>query len=429
MASGTFTYQFDFIGSPPVDVSANLPIINGDGSFTTLTPSYSVVGNTMIVDILYVYVDNGTTNDGLTFANVFGYYNTFTNLTITVFGDIPLSRGGQQFRGLNSLTFTSTNPPTILSNTSFQYCFYQSSTFNSDISNWNVSNAINMQAMFSQASSFNKNISGWNVSNVTHFNSMFYNANAFNQPIGTWNVSSCTNFGAMFLTDNNFGMAFDQDLSGWGAIKGLANSMFERLMSFTGTNPNIGGWNVSQVTRMDNMFSVSNFNNNISSWDVSNVTRMTDMFSYNTSFNQPIGNWIELATRVSIPLAAGENMRGHSQFNEAIDSGAFAVLQPDIGKWGGFSGCIELAKRITAKGILFCPHWLGGGIGLLASMHLKAAIGGDGFVEVDANPNPLRELLANPYPLLQNGSITLSDLPGLGIEPNLQALQAFQVPH
>ena len=145
--------------------------------------------------------------------------------------------------------------------------------------------------------------------------------------------------------------------------------------------------------------------------------------------DQPIGNWIELATRVSIPLAAGENMRGHSQFNEAIDSGAFAVLQPDIGKWGGFSGCIELAKRITAKGILFCPHWLGGGIGLLASMHLKAAIGGDGFVEVDANPNPLRELLANPYPLLQNGSITLSNQPGLGIEPNLQALQAFQVPH
>ena len=145
--------------------------------------------------------------------------------------------------------------------------------------------------------------------------------------------------------------------------------------------------------------------------------------------DQPIGNWIELARRISIPLAAGENMRGHSQFNEAIESRAFSVLQPDLGKWGGFSGCIALAERIVSKGFLFCPHWLGGGIGLIASMHLKAAIGGDGFVEVDANPNPLRELLANPYPPLQNGSITLNDQPGLGIEPNLQAVQAFQVRH
>ena len=47
---------------------------------------------------------------------------------------------------------------------------------------------------------------------------------------------------------------------------------------------------------------------------------------------------------------------------------------------------------------VFCPHWLGGGIGLIASIHLKAAAGGAGYVEVDSNPNPLRTLLATPMP-------------------------------
>ena len=78
---------------------------------------------------------------------------------------------------------------------------------------------------------------------------------------------------------------------------------------------------------------------------------------------------------------------------------------------------------------MFCPHWLGGGIGLLASMHLKGAIGGPGYVEVDANLNPLRELLAMPHPQVREGFVTLSDAPGLGVEPDLEAARRFLVRH
>lgn len=141
-----------------------------------------------------------------------------------------------------------------------------------------------------------------------------------------------------------------------------------------------------------------------------------------------IQDWNRLASAVlPIQLAAGENMRGHSQFYEAIDSQAFAIIQPDLGKWGGFSGCISIGHSSNHQNKLFCPHWLGGGIGLLASMHLKAAVGGPGFVEVDSNPNPLRTLLANPLPKIVNGETCLSDTPGLGIEPDLTALQPFLI--
>lgn len=143
----------------------------------------------------------------------------------------------------------------------------------------------------------------------------------------------------------------------------------------------------------------------------------------------PLADWVRIADHSPIPLAAGENMRGEQQFTDAITCGALAVIQPDVGKWGGFSGCLPVARLAMSNDRMFCPHWLGGGIGLLASMHLKAAVGGAGYVEVDSNPNPLRELLATPYPAVDNGTITLSDQPGLGVAPDMDAVRGFQTRH
>lgn len=130
---------------------------------------------------------------------------------------------------------------------------------------------------------------------------------------------------------------------------------------------------------------------------------------------RPPHEWSELADSTSISLAGGENMMGQEQFLLAIDSGALKVIQPDLAKWGGFTDCLPLAKKIIQAGLLYCPHYLGGGIGLLASAHLLAAVGGDGKLEIDANDNPLRNRLCGPLNDIDNGSATLSDEPGLGV--------------
>ena len=137
----------------------------------------------------------------------------------------------------------------------------------------------------------------------------------------------------------------------------------------------------------------------------------------------PVDAWKQLARKTAVPLAAGENMRG-ADFDLFLASGALKALQPDVAKWGGFSGCMPLGKR-AAGSTWLCPHWLGGGIGLLATLHLKAAIGGEGYAEVDANPNPLRELLAGALPPVREGAITLGDAPGLGAQPQLEALEKY----
>lgn len=105
----------------------------------------------------------------------------------------------------------------------------------------------------------------------------------------------------------------------------------------------------------------------------------------------PSADWAALAEASAIPLAGGENLAGEAAFDAALAVGALAVLQPDVAKWGGITGCHRVARAVRAAGRRYCPHYLGGGLGLAASAHLLAATGGDGVLEVDANPNPLRD--------------------------------------
>ena len=136
-----------------------------------------------------------------------------------------------------------------------------------------------------------------------------------------------------------------------------------------------------------------------------------------------VADWQQLRSQSGIPLAAGENLIGAARFAQALQSQAFGVLQPDIAKWGGISGCWPVIQAIRESGVRFCPHYLGAGIGLMASAHVLAAAGGDGMLEVDANDNLLRSLLAPPFAQVVNGCITLEETPGIGVTPDIVALQ------
>lgn len=141
----------------------------------------------------------------------------------------------------------------------------------------------------------------------------------------------------------------------------------------------------------------------------------------------PLSAWMSLASASPVPLAAGENLRGEDTFSAVIESGAVQVLQPDLGKWGGLTGCIAVGRRAIARGLSCCPHWLGGGVGLVASLHLLAAVGRDGMAEIDANDNPLREMFARPLPAIDDGKVELSKAPGLGVEPDLDAARRYSI--
>ncbi|HEX2543083.1 MAG TPA: mandelate racemase/muconate lactonizing enzyme family protein [Caldimonas sp.] len=136
--------------------------------------------------------------------------------------------------------------------------------------------------------------------------------------------------------------------------------------------------------------------------------------------DRPMHEWRMLAATAPMPLAAGENAIGDAAFDALIGSRAVTVVQPDVAKWGGVSGVLRVIERIEAAGLRYCPHYLGAGIGLLASAHVLAARGTkDALLEVDSNENPLRTALCPPLEQLDAGRIALTDQPGLGIEPDL----------
>jgi len=138
--------------------------------------------------------------------------------------------------------------------------------------------------------------------------------------------------------------------------------------------------------------------------------------------NSSGSDWQSLKSKTQTPLAAGENLMGAHRFDHALQLRTFGVLQPDIAKWGGISACWPVIQKIRAQGIRFCPHYLGAGIGLMASAHALAAAGGDGMLEVDANDNALRSLLAPPLSHVADGWVTLDETPGIGITPDLELL-------
>ena len=142
--------------------------------------------------------------------------------------------------------------------------------------------------------------------------------------------------------------------------------------------------------------------------------------------DRPAHEWRRCAQAFSAPLAGGENLRGD---DFAQHSEWLGVIQPDVGKWGGISASRVIGQQALAADKLYCPHWLGSGIGLMASAHVLAAVAGPGLLEVDVNENPLREALCQPFPKLVAGQFMLPQGPGLGVDPDLKLASPWCIKH
>lgn len=142
--------------------------------------------------------------------------------------------------------------------------------------------------------------------------------------------------------------------------------------------------------------------------------------------DRPRDEWRRLRAAAKMPIAAGENISTLEGFKDVLAEDVLGVVQPDIAKWGGLSACAGLAHGILRSGKTFCPHYLGGGIGLLASAHLLASIGGHGWLEVDANDNPLRDLYCGPVLYVREGTVELDQQAGLGIVSNLSSIECYR---
>lgn len=137
----------------------------------------------------------------------------------------------------------------------------------------------------------------------------------------------------------------------------------------------------------------------------------------------PISDWEALANATNIPLAGGENIYGIDDFLKMTRAG-MRVLQPDVAKWGGMSGALDLSE-VVPDDVLIWPHFMGTAIGQMAALSISAAIGNTSSCEVDVNDNALRTHLCGNIIDIQNGSVPLPSASGLVVPPDPKALAEF----
>ncbi len=114
-------------------------------------------------------------------------------------------------------------------------------------------------------------------------------------------------------------------------------------------------------------------------------------------------------------IAAGENLGGVEDFRRLVTAGAVDVVQPSATKHGGVSALLEVVALARAAGVAMAPHSPYFGPGLLATLHLLAALPEAEPIEVyfaDLDGPPHGAALA-----VREGAIAVPQGPGLGLEP------------
>lgn len=266
------------------------------------------------------------------------------------------------FRGCTRLSVVNRINEWNTSNiTTFISAFRASQNFNSDIGNWNTSNVTDMSFMFDTANNniwgvFNKYIGNWDTSKVTTMAAMFQNQPYFNQDISTklvtvngssyvaWNTSNVINMSFVLCIIGNSGF-FNQNIGNWNTSKVTTmQQMFQNQLEINQDLSTkvvtIGGlsyvaWDTSNVITMAFIFGGGTrggkFNGNITNWNTSKVTLMNSLVANKDEFNQDISTKVVTVSGSSYVAWDTSNVTTMSTlFFVATNNGKF---NQNIGNW------------------------------------------------------------------------------------------------
>ncbi len=127
--------------------------------------------------------------------------------------------------------------------------------------------------------------------------------------------------------------------------------------------------------------------------------------------------------RLGIPIAAGENTAGRFGFQSLIDAGAIDIAQPSVTKIAGIGEMLAVIDLCRKAGIQVNPHCPYFGPGLIATLHIIAALAPEALVEVlwlDMEMHPFHDAVT---PI--GGRLAVPQGPGLGCEPDPEVMARY----
>lgn len=138
-------------------------------------------------------------------------------------------------------------------------------------------------------------------------------------------------------------------------------------------------------------------------------------------------SWMAVRRSTRVPLSTGENIvlaEGAMPFlqNQTVD-----MLQPDLLNSGGITGVKTIADIAARYRTPICMHNVSGLALDMASQQLSAAIFNCPWLECVRNADRAKAAASNA-PVIQNGRMKISTLPGLGLDFNMEYLKSTLAP-
>jgi galactonate dehydratase len=126
-------------------------------------------------------------------------------------------------------------------------------------------------------------------------------------------------------------------------------------------------------------------------------------------------SWMALRRATRLPIMTGENIELPENALPFLQSQAVDCLQPDLVDSGGITGVKRIADLAALYRIPVCLHNVRGYVQNLASQQWSAAVFNCPMMECRRTADQAKEAASNT-PVIQDGCMKVSTLPGLGLD-------------
>ena len=127
-------------------------------------------------------------------------------------------------------------------------------------------------------------------------------------------------------------------------------------------------------------------------------------------------------------IAAGEEESERRSFIELMDRGQIDIVQVDLARCGGFTEAMKIASLAADRGLPVVNHGFTTYINVAAALHFLNAIPNSFIMEfVAEEQTTLRDELTRQRFVAHDGFVDIPTEPGLGMDLNEDALNAYAV--
>ena len=141
-----------------------------------------------------------------------------------------------------------------------------------------------------------------------------------------------------------------------------------------------------------------------------------------------LADYAELRRRSPVRIAQGEWLSTRFEFESLIRGECVDVVQPDIGRVGGFTEALRVCDLARRAGLIVVPHAWKTGISVAAAAHLAMVTPEMPFFEflpAELCESHLRKELVQDELVFADGVLRPPERPGLGVEIDADALARF----